>query len=256
MLVYPQLASGALSQFPVRKRIQLRTVVNRAADGSLIKAPDPAATTTEWELHYSDLTDAEAATLQQFFLAAEGQLNSFTFLDPAGNLFASSDQLDAAVWEKDPLLGVTGGASDPRGGSLAWNLKNNGGGAQGLAQTLAAPDGYLYCVSAYVLAPSTTTVTLIAGSQGSERKVTAQWNRITFTTLADTPRFGIEIAAGAEVELFGMQVEPQPSPSEYQSTTRGGVYEDARLRDDSIKITTTGYNRHSCTVKVIHANHL
>jgi hypothetical protein len=256
MLVYPQLASGALSQFPVRKRIQLRTIVNRAADGSSIKATDPAATTTEWELNYSDLTDAEAATLQQFFLNAEGQLNTFTFLDPVGNLFASSGQLDAAVWEKDPLITVTGGSNDPRGGALAWHLKNDGGGAQSLAQTLAAPDGYLYCLSAYVLTSSEATVTLIAGSQRIERKVSAQWNRITFTSTPDAPRFGIEIPAGSELDLFGIQVEPQPSPSEFQFTTRGGVYEGARLKDDAIKITTTGYNRHSCTVKIIHANHL
>ena len=56
--------------------------------------------------------------------------------------------------------------------------------------------------------------------------------------------------------LFGMQVEPQPSPSEYQSSSRGGVYEDAQLNDDALKTTATGFNRHSCTVNIIHANHL
>ena len=124
MLVYPQLATGAISHFPVRKRIQLRTVVNRGADGSYIKASDPAATTTAWELNYSDLTDGEAATLQQFFIDAEGQLNDFTFLDPVGNLLASSDLFNAAVWEKDPLLDVASGLDDPRGSKLAWRLKN------------------------------------------------------------------------------------------------------------------------------------
>ena len=43
MLVYPQLGTGALSQFPVRKTRRTRTVVNRAADGSTIKLADPAA---------------------------------------------------------------------------------------------------------------------------------------------------------------------------------------------------------------------
>jgi hypothetical protein len=256
MLVYPQLSTGAMSQFPVRKRITSRTIVNRASDGSSIKASDPAATMTEWALTYTDLSDTEATTLEQFFTGAEGRLNSFTFLDPVGNLFASSGQLDAAVWEKDPQISVTGSADDPRGGKLAWHVKTSGAGAQSLAQTLTAPAGYVYCLSVYVLASQETTVTLIAGSLRSERRATTQWSRITFTATPDAPRFGIEVPAGPDVEVFGLQVEPQSSPSEYQETTNGGVYEDARLNDDSISITATGYNRHSCTVNIIHANHL
>ncbi len=93
-LVYPQLETGALSQFPVRKTRRTRTVTNRAADGSTIKLSDPAGVTTEWTLTYSDLSDQEAASLRAFFEAAEGSLNGFTFLDPSGNLLAWSDQLD------------------------------------------------------------------------------------------------------------------------------------------------------------------
>ena len=67
MPTYPQLGSGALSQFPVQKTRQLRTVVNQAADGSTIKLADPAAEVTEWLLTYADLSDAEAAALRAFF---------------------------------------------------------------------------------------------------------------------------------------------------------------------------------------------
>ena len=99
MAAYPQLESGALSQFPVQKKRRARTVVNRAADGSTIKLADPAAEVTEWLLTYTDLSDEEAAALRAFFNAAEGTLNGFTFLDPAGNLLAWSDQLDNAAWQ-------------------------------------------------------------------------------------------------------------------------------------------------------------
>ncbi len=136
MLVYPQLASGAISQFPVQKRVTLRTIINLASDSSAIRAADPAAAMTEWALNYSDLSDAEAGTLEQFFVSAEGSLNGFTFLDPAGNLFASSDQLDVAVWEKDPLLAPTDGFDDPRGGKLAWQLQNSGAGSQTLSPNI------------------------------------------------------------------------------------------------------------------------
>ena len=93
MPTYPQLGSGALSQFPVQKIRRTRTVVNQAADGSTIKLADPAGAITEWDLTYTDLSDEEASALLAFFVAVEGTLNGFTFLDPAGNLLAWSDDL-------------------------------------------------------------------------------------------------------------------------------------------------------------------
>src|ERR1035438_7018753 len=95
MAAYPQLGSGALSQFPVQKTRRARTVVNQASDGSTIKLADPAGAVTEWQLRYTDLSDAEAAALRAFFDSAEGTLNGFTFLDPAGNLLAWSDLLES-----------------------------------------------------------------------------------------------------------------------------------------------------------------
>src|SRR5689334_2183637 len=64
MLVYPQLRTGALGQFPIQKRRQLRTVVNRAADGTSLKLADPNAEFTQWDLRYTNLSDAEIAELQ------------------------------------------------------------------------------------------------------------------------------------------------------------------------------------------------
>ena len=113
MATYPQLETGALTQFPIRKRRRARTVTNAAADGSSIKLADPAGEVTEWRLDYAELTDAEAAALQQFFEAAEGMLNGFTFLDPTANLLAWSGKLDEEVWERDPLLSATSFAVPP-----------------------------------------------------------------------------------------------------------------------------------------------
>ena len=127
MLTYPQL-----TQFPIVKRIRRRTVVNRAADGRSVKIADAAGEITEWRLRYTELSDAEAGTLRDFFVAAEGTLNEFTFLDPTANLLARSDELEAPVWLKGPLLAVSGG-----------RLTNTGGGPQRIAQTIAAPAGRL-----------------------------------------------------------------------------------------------------------------
>ena len=71
MLLYPQLTSGALAQFPIVKRRRQRTVVNTLADSTSIKLADPLGVVTEWDLRYAGLSDSEALVLQQFFAAAE-----------------------------------------------------------------------------------------------------------------------------------------------------------------------------------------
>ncbi len=260
MTLYPQLASGALSQFPVQKTRRARTVINRASDGSTIKLADPAGEVIEWVLTYTDLSDDEAAALRAFFSAAEGTLNGFTFLDPAGNLLAWSDELDNAVWQKEPFLSLTGDIADPRGATRAWRLNNSGAAEQSAGQTLAAPGEYQYCFSVYVRSTTATSIGLTVGSQTARRAVSRDWTRIAWTAEGDagatSVRFAVAVGAGDVVDVYGLQVEAQTAASGYKASGRGGVYEDAHLSDDVMAITTTDVNRHSCTVRIIHANHL
>jgi hypothetical protein len=259
MLVYPQLATGAMSQFPFRKQHRKRTVVNSAADGTSIKLADPNGEITQWQLAYADLSDAELDGLEQFFAAAEGTLNGFVFLDPAANLLAWSGKLDEDVWTLGPLLSATAGISDPNGGTESWRLTNGGTGAQGIIQTLEAPAGYLYCLSAYVRSAQAVTATMLIGSGRADRAVTSQWTRLVFAFSGDPAAssisFGLEVPPASNLDVYGLQVEPQSAASAYKATATGGVYQDARLADDVLAITTTGVNRHSCTVNIIHANH-
>jgi hypothetical protein len=260
MLVYPQLTSGALTQFPVQKRRRMRTVMNVLADRTTIKLADPQGEITEWQLEYTGLSDDEVSALQQYFVATEGRLNIFTFLDPTANLLAWSDQLDNAAWTKAPLLTITGGVADPVGGTSAWHLSNSGAGPQSISQTLQAPGGYMYCSSLYGRCPQATTVTLLRGTARGDRSLGAAWNRITFSgqgdATAQSVEFGIELPAGGSMEIFGFQVEPQSSASVYKSSTQGGVYQNAYFRDDVLSFTATDVNRHSATINITHANRL
>jgi len=260
MLVYPQLGTGALSQFPIRKQRHTRTVINLAADGRTIRLADPAGATTTWQLEYAELTDSEAGAIEAFFTAVEGTLNGFTFLDPAGNLLAWSGQLDQAAWARGPMLSLAGGEADPADGALAWRLANTGAGPQTITQTLASPGDYVYCFSVFARAQANTSVTALLGQGRKTQSVTAGWNRIAFTGTgaagAESVEFGLEVPAGATVDVYGPQAEPQAGASVYRASTLGGVYPDARLRDDELAITSTGVNRHSCTVNIIHVNHL
>lgn len=253
MLLYPQLASGALGQFPIVKRRRFRTIFNIAADGSWIKLGDPGAGGTEWQLKYRGLADIELAALQQFFLAAEGSLNSFTFVDPTANLLAWSGDLTNAAWTIDPQLAVTSSEN-------AWHLNNRAAGPQSLSQTLNAPGDYLYCFSAFVRAAQPGTVTLTAGTAVKQFPVGADTTRVAASGTgipgASSVGFCLTVPADGAVDVFGLQVEAQGAPSAYQVSTTGGVYQNARLRDDVLSFTTYGVNRHSAQVNVLYANHL
>jgi len=240
-LTYPQL-----TQYPVVRRRKLRTVVNRSADGHVVILADAPGATTEWQLQYADLSDTEIATLESFFAAAEGTLNAFTFLDPEANLLAWSGKLDEAVWVKGPALTLTAS-------SAGWQVSNPGVGAQSITQTIEAPAGIVYCLSAEV--QGTGLVTMLAGSLRADCMLTGGRQRIVFPATPDTATFGLELPAGSAVTVQGMQVEAQWGASTYRASTTGGVYVGARLGDDALEVVTTDVNRHSCTVKVLYADH-
>jgi hypothetical protein len=259
-MVYPQLSSGSLAQFPIGKQQQQRTVVNAALDGSAIRLADPGGATTRWVLSYKGLTESEREALEAFFEAVEGSLNAFTFLDPTANLLAWSGQLNNAVWQAGPLLTLTGGVADPAGGTEAWEISNGGAAAQSISQTLQAPAGYEYCLSAYLRANQATTVTLLAGTQQTARAVTPAWTRVTLTMTGDPTAssilFGIQLPAGAAAYVYGMQAEPQAGASQYKPSTTGGVYVNARLNSDVLSVTATAVGQYACTVNIINVDYL
>src|ERR1041385_8610371 len=98
MLYFPQLSSGAIAQYPLRKRSVEKTIVNRSPDGTTIKYSDRGATFREWQLAFQNLNDSEMDALQQFFSACEGRLHAFTILNLTGNLLAWSEALGQPVW--------------------------------------------------------------------------------------------------------------------------------------------------------------
>src|SRR5271166_2970558 len=138
MLFYPQLSTGAVAQFPVRRGTNMRTVTNQLASGGTIRMADPGSQKIRWQLRYSDLTDSERASIENLFEAAGGQLNTFTFLDPTGNLLTWSEDWTQTAWTADPLLQVSGGAQDPLGGSEAMQLTNTAQTAQQIIQSIGA----------------------------------------------------------------------------------------------------------------------
>jgi hypothetical protein len=180
MHYFPQLESGAMGQYPLRRVRRLRTVRNQMADGREVRLADVAATVTEWRLEAAWLTDGELERLAAFFEAVEGRLHTFTFLDPADNLLRWSEDLEESVWEKGPLVAVAGGVADPFGGMRGWRVANGS-----LAQRLMVPEWFYYTVSVYARCDGGGVLRLLRGSQSAERRLTPEWKRLSFASQSD-----------------------------------------------------------------------
>jgi hypothetical protein len=245
MLTYPQL-----THFPIVRRRRRRTVVNAAEDGRAIKLADPAGSFTEWRLEYSDLSDSEAGSLEEFFVAAEGSLREFVFVDPTANLLAWNAKLDEAVWARDPLLAVSAEDGYTR-------LTNVGTGPQAITQTIDnGPSGFMYCFSVYARSENAASVHLLADGAAREQAIVPDWRRLRWSGTVENARFGLRIGAAGVVDVRGLQVEAQAGASAARETTIGGIYKGARLQNDRFRLVATGQNRHSCTVNIVHANHI
>lgn len=252
---FPQLNTGANVQFPIRRRIARRTVLTDQPGGSVVKLADPDAAYAEWELAFEGLTSDETGAIEALFAACEGRRGEFVFLDPLDNLLAWSDELSADAWNKDAGLWLGGGYLDPLGGTRAARA----GGVGEIHQTIAAPSTFQYCFSVWARTDAAAELALIAraGAEERERVVTVNtaWRRFEYPTRLETSgdaiTFGVRLAGGAEIELFGAQVDAQLGASKYKRTaSRAGVYRAARFADDALEITTHGPNSHSCRVRV------
>ena len=112
MLVFPQLVTGASALYPVTRRSIQRTVVNTLGDGSTVVFADPDAAAAQWELHASGMRLAEWNAIQALFLATSGMWQTFTFLDPAGNLLSDSETLSGGAWTNGGLIELTSAVAE------------------------------------------------------------------------------------------------------------------------------------------------
>lgn len=259
MLYFPQLSTGALTQLPFIKSRFSGTISNLSADGRILKVPDFGSSEIGWELRHNGMTDAELEDLAAFFELAEGRLNTFTFLDPSANLLFWSEYPAANVWTKGPMLRFSS-TNDPLGTSRAVTITNTGGADQALEQVIAAPGWFQYCFSFHARSSVRADVRVFRSSGGQVQVESAlvenTWTRVmvsgNFDVTDETVSFGIRLTPGQSVDVFGLQVEAQPNPSPYRrSTSRSGVYPNARFAEDSLRISSDHLNQHNAAIRIV-----
>ncbi len=260
MLYYPQLSTGAVSQFPITRRTNIPTISNVLPSGDSIRMSDPGGAAVRWQLQYSSLTDDEWTPIEQLFEAVQGRLVTFTFLDPLDNLLMWSEDWTKPVWSADPLLDVSAGAADPLGGNAAMQITNTAQTTQRIVQAIAGASWFRYCCSFYLRSDTAAAIEIVSSAAGQESLAAVQvgtsWTRVmksdSLTLHEDGISFGLQLPAGVRVYAFGAQAEPQPAAGYYKKTTdRAGVYPHARFDSDSLTLTTDAPNHNSCVVSVV-----
>lgn len=258
---FPQLISGAIAQYPIRKTIATRTIRNVLPDGSLYLNSDPAAGHILWQLAYQGLSTQEIGSLTAHFDACRGRFQAFTFIDPTDNMLINSANLAAAPWLPSTGLNLSGNAADPLGKSGAFVLTNNAQVAAQLSQTSNVPANYQYCFSAYVMSAEPTTVELVRSGPASEERtaVTAgpEWNRVvsngSLSDMGTEFTVAISLLPGQRISVYGPQLEAQVAPSRYRATfTRAGVYPNAHWAVDALPVMADAPNLFS-TIFTIEA---
>jgi hypothetical protein len=258
-LAFPQLSTGAISQYPIQKTQSLHVIVNDLEDGSSVSYLDPSSGRIRWDMRLSAITLAEMQAIQALFNNCYGPWSGFVFLDPTDNLLNASANLLDPSWQASTGMNVVAGAPDPFGGATAFTVTNGSQTVAELTQTLNSPATYVYTISAYFRASTPASAVLIRQSATESALETFQigpvWTRastnLPLATLADAWSVGIQLLPGQQVQVFGPQVDAQPSASSYRQTTgAGGIYSDTHWASDVLAFAVTGPNEFSTQISL------
>jgi hypothetical protein len=252
MTWFPQLSGGSVSQFPIVRSRKWRDIQNDLESGSRMMLPDSASGQIEWRLAYRDLTDAETQKVSDLFTASQGGFRAFAFADPLANLLGWSEDLSRADWQVG-LLQTSSGIGGPAGTQGAWSVTNGTAGEQSVVQTMGVPGDYVCCFSAYVRSGVPGVVTLARDARQVEVATGPAWTRVFVSgagaigTVQST--FSIGIGPGHSIDVWGLQVEPQPYPSAYKPTeTARGIYQETYFGTDELVMRSDGVGRSSCEI--------
>lgn len=260
MLFFPQLSSGAVAQLPLKRKETSRSARNVMPDGRVIELFDDGSRQIAWDLNYTGLSGAERDAVVKLFNDCAGRLQTFTFHDPSDNLLLWSEDLSQSAWLKDPLLQVTAGLQDPRGGTACIRLINGGQAPQRVVQEIAAdPSGQL-CFSLQVRSPAAGSIGLVRKTDSGERVLTVA-SGPTWTRVFDSSRLalsgervwaGIELQPGMQADVYGLQLEAQIAPGTYKKTmSRGGVHVNTRFDSDDLSVLQTAPDQFSLALRLV-----
>lgn len=261
---FPQLTSGALAQYPIKKTKLVRTIKNVLPDGSMLLLSDPNGSHLIWQLIYTGLETADIQALQTHFRSCAGPFRAFTFIDPTENMLVWSSDLESAPWQTVGLPNFETGLADPDGGNAGFTVTNLGQETLQISQSVLVPADYQYCFSVYATSGQPAQISLTrrgpSAQETTKFAIGPGWNRIVSSGQLEDSGAGFTIAinltAGQQVGLYGAQLEPQVSPSRYRPTaTLGGVFANAHWGVDQLTTVAEAPGIYSASFTIEAAVH-
>ena len=82
MVSFPNLKTGAVAQCPAKRSLAFQNDALRFVDGVEQRYRDSAGPLHRWEIALDRLDEGEVAAVVEFFLAAQGAYEEFSFTDP------------------------------------------------------------------------------------------------------------------------------------------------------------------------------
>lgn len=118
MANFPQLSSGAVTQYPAPLAAGQGVLVVRFLDGSDQRCLLQGRTLRQWLINLTLLNETEVQQVETFFSAQEGNLTTFSFPDPFTGTLVPNCRMGS------PVLQTNYVATDVAG-SAFWVIETN-----------------------------------------------------------------------------------------------------------------------------------
>lgn len=221
MALFPQINSAIarITGLPYTETDRWWTLLSETPGGQRYSFAMQDAPLKEFQVAFPQISAAEITTLRTFWDSVHGPLNTFGFLNPAGNLLATSDDYSSG-WTLTNVTITSSTQTDPFGGALA-TLFSISGSVSISSPFLTGVDvtGYVMCGSVWVTASSSGTLTLrLKTASGSPQDATFNltagapfkrfYNNGWVVPDSSTPTFSVLWSGTGNITLFSSQVSP------------------------------------------------
>lgn len=239
-LFFPQLSTGALTQYPIKRVKSVHTAGYMADDGTKVMYFDPNGGSLTWQLSYAGLTQDEVTSLETLFEACCGQFHAFTFFDPLANLLGPQ-------WQPDATVQLSGTVAT-----------NTGSVTAGVSQSLAIPAGYTYAFSVRgnLSADPSASITILATGPNSQNQIVLSLRQPLLVYSGALTDMGVgftikvQLQPGQSIDLSQAQLEAQPAPSPFRPAL-GSIYTNAHWGADQLTFVAEGPNSFNTNFSIV-----
>jgi phage-related protein len=79
---FPQLSTGAVTQYPSSRTVNFDAEILKFVDGSEQRWAAGGSGQRRWELKLANVSEEELCAIEEFFVSQQGRFGNFSFTDP------------------------------------------------------------------------------------------------------------------------------------------------------------------------------